>query len=81
MIQQVLTYRRSEETIKSKILSLLRDKGDAKTDALILSLDNKLERRINGKSAIDSETKKTLGEKNIIEILHHVDLAIERLKE
>ena len=81
MIQQVLTYRRSEETIKSKILSLLRDKGDAKTDALILSLDNKLERRINGKSAIDSETKKTLGEKNIIEILHHVDLAKERLKQ
>lgn len=78
LIEQVFKYQKQIEQWKNEIKNLLPEKGkSAEIDNRILELDNKLEKSIDGISAIPIQIKNTLKSSKIDEILNKIDLLLK----
>lgn len=74
LIEQVTKYRKQIELWESEIKRLLPEKGkNAEVDTRILELDSKLEKSIDGHSAIPNTVKSTLQSNKIDELIDKID--------
>lgn len=78
LIEQVTKYRKQIELWESEIKRLLPEKGkNAEVDTRILELDSKLEKSIDGHSAIPNTIKSTLQSNKIDELIDKIDLLLK----
>ena len=78
LIEQVTKYRKQIELWESEIKRLLPEKGkNAEVDTRILELDSKLEKSIDGHSAIPNTVKSTLQSNKIDELIDKIDLLLK----
>ncbi len=78
LIEQVTKYRKQIELWESEIKRLLPEKGkNAEVDTRILELDCKLEKSIDGHSAIPNTVKSTLQSNKIDELIDKIDLLLK----
>lgn len=74
MIQQVLKYRKEKENWEKELIQLLSRAGEsAEIDSRILELDSRIEKSIDGKSAIPLKMKKDLNSNKIDELIKKID--------
>lgn len=78
LIEQVAKYHKQIEQWKNDIKELLPQRGkNAEVDNRILELDDKLEKSINGHSAIPSQMKTSLKSDKIEELINKIDLLLK----
>lgn len=78
LLQQVTKYRKQLELWKDEIENLLPKKGQsAAIDNRILELDTKLEKSIDGHSAIPEEIKNSLRSNKLDELIGKIDLLLK----
>jgi len=78
VIEQVTKHQKQIESWKNEIEKLLPEKGrTSEIDARILELDSKLEKSINGHSAIPDNTKSSLEANKIDDLISRIDLLLK----
>ena len=78
LVEQVAKYQKQIELWKDEIKKLLPQKGkSAEIDARILELDSKLEKSIDGHSAIPDTVKNTLQSNKLDELISKIDLLLK----
>lgn len=78
LIEQVTKHKKQIEQWKDEIRGLLPEKGkNVEVDNKILELDTKLEKSIDGFSAIPNEVKHTLKSNKIDELIEKIDLLLK----
>lgn len=78
LIEQVTKYQKQIELWKDEIKRLLPEKGkNAEVDTRILELDSKLEKSIDGHSAIPDVVKHTLQSNKLDELIDKIDLLLK----
>ena len=78
LIEQVAKYHKQIELWKDEIKELLPQKGKSvEVDTRILELDDKLERSIDGHSAIPSTVKHALQSNKLDELIEKIDLLLK----
>jgi hypothetical protein len=78
IIEQILKYKREASEWENELLLLLPKAGKtAEIDEKILHLDNLIERRIGGKSSLNSTLKKELSVSKIDTLLTKLDFLLE----
>lgn len=78
LIEQVTKYRKQMELWKEEIKKLLPEKGkSAEIDSRILELDTKLEKSIDGHSAIPEAVKNSLQSNKLDELIGKIDLLLK----
>lgn len=78
LIEQVTKYQKQIELWKDEIKRLLPQKGkNAEVDTRILELDGKLEKSIDGHSAIPDAVKHTLQSNKLDELIDKIDLLLK----
>lgn len=78
LIEQVTKYRKQRELWKQEIKELISQKGKtAEIDNRILELDSKLEKSIDGLSAIPINVKKQLNSDKLSTLINKIDLLLK----